>query len=119
MSETNEVKKPNVPAGMLEMDEYLFSHTAAEFAFGKFETCYPCPEDIKAILIAEVRDHVRESLRLHRFQVFAWLLSNDISLPLNLLADLTHAEVGKQKPDERIQPDAEQTKETKDAGGAR
>lgn len=73
---------------MLEIEEFLFSSTAAEFARRKSD------------VIATQR-HLRESFRLHRFFVFAWLLSNGVAINPALLADSTHLPVGEQTPDRR------------------
>ncbi len=79
-----------LPIAALEIEEFLFSNTAAAFAQDR------SPE--------EARDHIRGSLRMHRFMVFTWLLNNGVNLPLTLLADNTHPPVGQQAPDRPAPP---------------
>lgn len=70
----------------LEMMEFGFASTATNFATAQRNS-------------QEIRNHIRESLRLHRFLVFSWLLENGAQLPANLIADSIHPEVGQQMPD--------------------
>ncbi len=78
------------PVSILEVEEYLFSQTAAQVAQDN------PPE--------KTAEHVRGSLRLHRFLVFTWLLQNGVSLPAELLADREHPPVGEQTPDKPVSP---------------
>lgn len=82
-------------AGM-EMQEYLFANTSAEFAI----RCEK--EKVNVADIDKARDHVREMLRFHRFTVINWLMVNGVKIPVELLSDQTHPGVGFQTPDQPV-----------------
>ena len=42
---------------------------------------------------------IRDVMRLHRFQVFNWLMANGVAIPAVLLDDRTHPLPGDQRPD--------------------
>lgn len=77
--------KPVTPIAPLELQEYLFAQTAAEHA--------------KNSSLGGGAQHIRETLRLHRFSLFLWLMQNGVKIPIELLADQNHPEVGQQYPD--------------------
>lgn len=78
------------PIALVELEEYLFSQTAAKFA-----------QDNTA---EETVQHIRGSFRMHRFFVFTWLLQNGVELPTHLIADSAHPPVGQQQPDQPVPP---------------
>jgi len=45
------------------------------------------------------RDHIRSMLLVHRFDIMTWLMSNGVSIPLELLSDDMHVKVGAQSVD--------------------
>lgn len=86
-----ETKNPS--ATILEVEEWGFASTAAQYARGHAHD----PD--------RVRDHVRESLRLHRFMVFAWLIEQGMKLPVDLVSDAVHLPVGRQSVDRPVRPE--------------
>lgn len=74
----------------VELTEYLFSTTAAAYAAEHASH--------------EIRDHIREAMRLARFTVFNWLITNGVQIPAALLNDKLHAPVGQQLPDQQVHP---------------
>ncbi len=75
----------------LELQEYLFADTSAQFAVHDNEET---PGQI-----GQVRDHIRGALRIQRFNVMNWLVVNGVSIPAELLDDALHQPVGYQYPD--------------------
>jgi len=69
-------------AESLDSMEYGFASTTTNFATAQHNS-------------QEIRDHIRESLRLHRFLVFTWLLEHGAVIPAELMADETHPMPGK------------------------
>lgn len=84
------VPPPQAPAHV-ELTEYLFAQTAAEYAHAGHT-------------VAEIREHMRGAMRLARFTVFNWLIGNGVRIPAELMADRTHPEVGQQTPDQQVRP---------------
>jgi hypothetical protein len=80
-----------------ELQEYLLSQTAAEYAIRKTTEATAGGDPIA---IEAIRNHIRESFRLNRFAVMNWLVMNGVKIPTELLDDRTHPEVGAQMPDE-------------------
>lgn len=81
-------------AASMEVQEYLFSDTLANLAQTQSANC--------AINDGERRHLTNESrsmLRLHRFNVMSWLMTNGVKIPVDLLADQNHPQVGSQYPD--------------------
>lgn len=95
MTQTDAIPAPAVPPcqapAHVELTEYLFAQTAAEYAHAGHT-------------VAEIREHMRGAMRLARFTVFNWLISNGVSIPAELLADRTHPAVGQQAPDQQVRP---------------
>jgi len=83
-----QLPKPQTPITMLEVEEFLFASTDAQFA--RTNT----PEAGHA--------HIRESYRMHRFFVITWLMQNGVSIPLHLAVDSAHPPVGQQRPDQPV-----------------
>ena len=88
------------PISGIEMEEYLFAKTAVDYALRVG------PKDVEQAV-----KHIRETLRLHRFLIFGWLLHNGVKLPVPLVADQTHLAPGMQWPDQpwKASPTAEDT----------
>lgn len=82
----------NVPISHVEMQEFLFAGTMARQAV---RVCKDSARPEQTILHS-----ARESFRLMRFAVFAWLMQNGVAIPAELLDDRVHAPVGKQRPDQ-------------------
>lgn len=82
----------------LELTEFLSSSTTATFV-EKLKS-KPLPADQADRGNAhEIRDRIRELLRIHRFSVMCWLLENGAQVPSFLLDDNLHHIVGHQHPD--------------------
>lgn len=81
-----------MPIVSVELQEFLFATTSAEFASKK-------NGQLSAAAHAELRDHIRGAMRMHRFAIFTWLLLNGVQLPRHLLDDRLHTEVGNQQVD--------------------
>lgn len=99
MSDTNQPpddERPPIKIGIenVEMTEYLFSNTAANFA------TFGLDDDDRSIMIEKARNHIRGAFRLHRFVFMNWLLMNGVKLPVEVMDDRTHPEVGDQRPDQ-------------------
>ena len=75
-------------AGELEMHEFLLSGTLGR-AFGGEKA-------------EQLTQQVRETLHLHRFNVFYWLRLNGTKIPDELMADAAHPPVGQQLPDQPV-----------------
>jgi hypothetical protein len=80
--------KPTAPISIVELEEFFFSQTAAAFA--------------KRNGTDATIQHLRESFRLHRFILIAWLLQNGVQLPVELVDDRTHPVPGAQLPDQPV-----------------
>jgi hypothetical protein len=85
-----EPQQPKEHVRMLELEEYLFAATSAKFAQDH------TPQ--------EAADHIRGSLRMHRFMVFSWLMLNGAHIPVHLMDDRVHRPVGEQAPDLPAKP---------------
>lgn len=83
---------------MLEMAEYLFAQTSAAHAL-RVATSPNGHDPLK-----DAADHIRGAFRLHRFNVFTWLMQNGAKLPVRLVDDRIHPEVGNQGPDRPVNP---------------
>lgn len=81
-------------ASPLELQEYLFADTNATAAVQHFRNANNGAADSGLL-----RDRTREVLRLHRFTVISWLMTNGVKIPVELLDDSAHPEVGNQYPD--------------------
>lgn len=76
----------------VEVSEYLMAHTSAV----KWATE---SSRVSRLNEAELRNDYRAVMRLHRFAVINWLMQNGVSVPVELLGDQIHREVGQQMPD--------------------
>lgn len=94
-----------VPITGVEVQEALFSGTAAQYAHRLLSEAIDGAGDATDAGLRTVEAmrrivvHVRETLRLGRFNVFNWLMMNGVGLPMVCVADATHPEVGAQAPD--------------------
>lgn len=86
-----------VSIGGVELQEFLFSQTAARYALRIYAEAQP-GEDV----LGKVGNHIRGSLRLNRFATMNWLMMNGVTIPPELLDDRTHPEVGRQAPDQPV-----------------
>jgi hypothetical protein len=75
----------SMPVAVLEVEEHGFAFTAADLA-----------QDRSA---EETQRYIRETLRIHRFFVFNWLVENGAAIPMRLMADSMHPPVGHQAVD--------------------
>lgn len=87
-----------VPIGGVELHEFLFSQTAARYA----QRTLPVHGDDSDAALGKVADHFRGALRLNRFAIMNWLMMNGVKIPVELLDDRTHPEVGSQAPDRPV-----------------
>src|SRR3990167_7690191 len=84
-----------VPIHFVELQEFLFSGTAANFAhFSLVLGLNPQERQEK------IRDHIRGAMRLHRFVLLNWLMQNGVEIPLELMDDRLHLDVGAQSVDQ-------------------
>jgi hypothetical protein len=90
----NNTDKPVLPpdSRMLELKEFLYSSTEARA--GRVKE----PDRITRL---------RELLWIHRFDVLTWLMQQGVAIPVQLVADATHARPGAQSVDKRIDPEPE------------
>lgn len=84
--------RPAVPIGMVEMQEYLMSSTIAQ-GIQRGPTI-GAERD-------EIARNIRNSMRLLRFTLFGWLMLNGVKIPVALMNDGSHPEVGDQLPDQQ------------------
>lgn len=89
------MKPDPTAASPMEVQEYLFSTTSADFA-ARLER-----EKHNVFDTSKMRDHLRGGFRLHRFFVMNWLLTNGVKIPVELMSDQAHPEVGQQYPDKQ------------------
>lgn len=76
----------NTGPSLLELKEYCFAHTEAGIR-------RPSEDREK---------HIRELLWIHRFDVFTWLMSNGVALPVELIGDKAHPRPGGQSVDQPV-----------------
>ena len=93
MANEFKVPAPAISLEGVELQEFCFSETSAQFAVRKME------ERGNVIDTDSIRAHIRGALRLHRFTVMNWLMMNGVKIPIELLADQNHPEVGQMRLD--------------------
>jgi len=84
------------PRGLIdpvELQEFLFASASATFAAQLEQQKHNVVEWDK------LRDHIRGAMRIHRFTVINWLMMQGVKIPVELLDDKQHPEVGQQMPD--------------------
>jgi hypothetical protein len=79
----------------VELQEFLLSSQSAQTALDLLTRS----RVTRSTDIANVRDNIREAMRLNRFGVFAWLMQNGVHIPARLLDDRVHRPVGQQHSD--------------------
>lgn len=85
-----------MPISAVELQEYLFSFTAAQYAKRVAAEKHNVPDTEK------IANHIRGAFRLNRFAVMNWLMMNGVKIPIELLDDRNHPEVGAQMPDKNV-----------------
>ena len=91
----NDDETPDV--SIMEAMEYLLSATAIKNALANHVDEEQDP-NINSMSLSNA--FLRGSFRMHRFQVFSWLMLNGVAIPARLLDDRVHPEPGDQMPDE-------------------
>lgn len=66
----------------------------------------------KAVL-AERPTRLRKILWLHRFQVLTWLMQQGVSLPVGIVSEIAHPQVGSQSVDAPVQQELDEQPKTK------
>lgn len=87
-----------LPIDSVELQEFLFSTTDVKKAVSCLESGNLYNDSQQQKLF----EHLRKGYRLHRFMVLNWLMMNGVQIPLALLSDEVHPEVGKQYPDQKV-----------------
>lgn len=82
--------KTPTPSAPLELQEYLFASTSAHHALQHTDEEWV------------IREELRKMLRLHRFVLMNWLMTNGVAIPVELLADQHRPPVGNQFPDQAL-----------------
>lgn len=80
-----------MPIGAQEMSEYLMADAIAVNVLNNRDE----------LERADVRNEIRAAMRFIRIGAIAWLLQNGVSVPVELLCDQAHPQVGSQLPDYR------------------
>jgi len=98
MSQSSDEQVPHIQRASIEpveLQEFLLASQAAQTAVDLLTRS----RVTRSTDIANVRDNIREAMRLNRFGLMAWLMQNGVSIPSRLLDDRVHRQVGQQHSD--------------------
>lgn len=99
--------RPYVPApaeiaAPIEMHEFLFSATIGRVLAEKFRGRTNIKGDEVEVAALKIVELVRGAMRLQRFSIFNWLKMHGVKIPMSLVEDRVHPEVGRQYPDRPV-----------------